>query len=72
MKLTLVILSALLGAVSLAAPLPSAEEKKITARQNPLPQVVDIASGILLPADLKNSGIDKLPGELEGGALVIK
>ncbi|KAL1886296.1 hypothetical protein Plec18167_000225 [Paecilomyces lecythidis] len=68
MKLTFVILSALLGVVSIAAPLPSTEEKKVAARQNenPVSQVTDIASGLLLPVDLKNSGIDKVPAEVEG------
>ncbi|KAJ9196996.1 hypothetical protein DTO164E3_5965 [Paecilomyces variotii] len=66
MKLTLLILSALLG-VSLAAPLPSAEEEKkiVVARQNPLSQITDIAGGLLVPVDIKNSGIDKLPAKLE-------
>lgn len=68
MKLTLLILSALLG-VSLAAPLPSAEEEKkiVVARQNPLSQITDIAGGLLVPVDIKNSGIDKLPAKLEDG-----
>ncbi|RWQ97394.1 hypothetical protein C8Q69DRAFT_455285 [Paecilomyces variotii] len=68
MKLTLLILSALLG-LSLAAPLPSAEEEKkmVVARQNPLSQIADIAGGLLVPVDIKNSGIDKLPAKLEDG-----
>lgn len=57
------ILGALVG-VSIAAPIPATHEgAKIARRQNPLTEIVGLASGVL-PVDMKNSGIDKLVGTL--------
>lgn len=42
----------------------------VVARQNPLSQIADIAGGLLVPVDIKNSGIDQLPAKLEDGEFI--